>query len=498
MTQGNDPKFQKYANYSQYSLHDSFCADLLHDLFGRDYRFWVENGCWLRWIGHKWESDICNTIFGNARRRLPESIREIADAYIEPTDQSKGKQVTEQWYKFSRKAGNKASLNAAVEVFKTDGRVQVMTEKLDAKPMQLGCKNGFVMLDTGTFFPYGDPDFEDYERIQYITQSTCIDYDEHADTSDWERTILKICCGDEELAEWLQTAIGYSITGMDTEQVFFLCHGKGSNGKSTFFDLLRKALGDYSMFGEFKTIEEERSGGGEGPRPDLLALFGKRTLFIDEPERPNTTLNEGLVKRMTGGTAIRARNLHEKNYVEFKMTAKIWVAFNREPRIRGSDYGVWRRIRRVPFHAEFSKADEDFDPGIKDRLEKNIASVLKWAVEGAVKWHENGLGWCDAVRESTDQYQRDQDVLADFIQMAILEDDKSYIYTQDLYKTYAEYCQDYKVPPKARIGEKTFNDLLKEKGFGVPKLKGKKRRQAWVGYKCVYLGADMRSLETMQ
>ena len=46
----------------------------------------------------------------------------------------------------------------------------------------------------------------------------------------------------------MQKVVGYSLTGITTEQALFFVHGKsGNNGKSTFVNLIREMLGDYGL-----------------------------------------------------------------------------------------------------------------------------------------------------------------------------------------------------------------------------------------------------------
>ncbi len=480
----------KYEKHSRFELNDKLCADLLFHLFYGEYMFWVECGIWLRWIGHKWKKDSENRLFYQAIRKLPKVVRHIADVHIEPRNagSKEGRKIYDEWCKYAGRVGNKERVSAAIAVLQTDHRMQVHTEQLDEDPNMLGCRNGVIDLETGGFAPFDDAD--DAEPFRpYITHSTEIEYDQESDMTDWLKVVLKICCGDEDLADWVRRAVGYSITGLDIEQVFFMCHGKGSNGKSTFYSMLRKALGDYSLFGNCEMIQEENTKQSDRPRPDLLRLMSKRLMLIDETKTV-TVLNESLLKRLSGGTPIVARKMKADDYIEFEMNAKIWIAFNREPRVKGGDDGIWRRIKRVPMHAKFSKEDVDFDPLIKTRLEANLPSILRWAVEGAVLYHQYGLGECDAVKNSTEQYKDDQDVLAPFIAVAVEDADDDYIYTRELYQTYRQYCRDFDEHPRSILGRQVFDALLSEQGWDRVPKKGKNRTPAWVGRKLVYIGPD--------
>src|SRR5205823_5889427 len=90
-------------------------------------------------------------------------------------------------------------------------------------------------------------------------------------------------------------------------------------------------------------------------------LFGMRLVVASESEQ-GARLKESLVKSLTGGERIRARRMRE-DFWEFDPTHKIILQTNYKPRVRGTDEGIWRRLRLVPFVARFWKPDE---PGIGD------------------------------------------------------------------------------------------------------------------------------------
>lgn len=69
---------------------------------------------------------------------------------------------------------------------------------------------------------------------------------------------------------------------------------------------------------------------------------------------------------ISGGDRITARELH-KNPVSFMPTHHVWFSGNHKPLVRGTDAGIWRRLRLVPFHASFNAEQQDH--GLTARLE---------------------------------------------------------------------------------------------------------------------------------
>ena len=67
---------------------------------------------------------------------------------------------------------------------------------------------------------------------------------------------------------------------------------------------------------------------------------------------------EAKIKSVTGGDMISARPLYGE-WVGFDPIGKILLATNNRPEIRGSDDGIWKRIRETPFNRQFTEAEQD-------------------------------------------------------------------------------------------------------------------------------------------
>lgn len=124
----------------------------------------------------------------------------------------------------------------------------------------------------------------------------------------WLRFNKEVFGGDEALIEFIQRAVGYSLTGNIDEQCLFLLHGAGANGKSTFLNAIRSVVGDYGYNMPFATLELKRSASIPN---DLAALVGRRLVTSSETNEA-TRLNEGRVKALTGGDPVTARFLHQE------------------------------------------------------------------------------------------------------------------------------------------------------------------------------------------
>ncbi len=178
--------------------------------------------------------------------------------------------------------------------------VWISTNQLDQHPMLLNCRNGIIDLETGELLPH--------DRSYFLTKMIDVEFDKNAHCPAWER-FLKLVTGDDENLElFLQLAVGYSLTGRIDEHCLFFLYGTGKNGKSTFTETLRRLFGDYSQRTDIEALMQNYSGRGATASPYIAALSGARfTLASEMPE--GRRLNESLVKDLTGGDSITARNL---------------------------------------------------------------------------------------------------------------------------------------------------------------------------------------------
>ncbi|MFD7578704.1 helix-turn-helix domain-containing protein [Kitasatospora sp. NPDC059817] len=85
---------------------------------------------------------------------------------------------------------------------------------------------------------------------------------------------------------------------------------------------------------------------------------------------------------------------------------------NDKPTIRGTDEGIWRRFRCVPWDESFIGRE---DRGFKGRLLAEAEGIAAWAVRGAAEWFEHGLNEQERVTRATGEYREESDPFADWV-----------------------------------------------------------------------------------
>jgi putative DNA primase/helicase len=347
-----------------------------------------------------------------------------------------------------------------IELAKTEAGISVTPDQLDSDPWLLNCLNGTIDLRTG--------ELHDHRRENLCTKLVPVGFDPEAQCPIWDSFLERILGQNLELIKFLRRAVGYSLTGLTTEQILVFLYGTGANGKTTFIETMRHLFADYSQQADFTTFLEKKN---DGPRNDLASLKGARFVAAVEAAE-GRQLAEAVIKQTTGGDTIRARFLYHE-FFEFKPQFKLFLVANHKPRIAGTDEAIWRRIRLIPFAVTIPK--DERDQQLPEKLERELPGILTWAVRGCRSWQKNGLGEPAEVSEATAAYRREMDILADFIEEGCVVGPQEVVDAGQLYKVFMKWCEDSGEEP---LTQKKLGEKLRERGFEAGKKRGIRR---WKG-----------------
>jgi putative DNA primase/helicase len=327
--------------------------------------------------------------------------------------------------------------------------------------MALCVRNGVVDLRSG--------ELREHNRADLHTKQAPVDYRPDAQAPTWKRFLREVMPSAEDRA-FLQRAIGYSLTGDVSEHVLFVLHGNGQNGKSVFLETIRAALGDYAQQAPPELIVARRTGGIPS---DVARLQGARFVTASETE-DGGRLAESMVKQLTGGDRIAARELYGK-FFEFDPTHKIWLATNHKPQVFGSDEAIWRRIQLVPFEVTIAK--DRRDKRLIHTLRTELAGILAWAVEGCLEWQRDGLGESARIVAATEEYRIESDVFGSFLDEHCVVGDAESAPASVLYQEYEIWASNSNLRPMTKVA---FGRKLAERGFKKSRT-GKANVNVWVG-----------------
>jgi putative DNA primase/helicase len=251
----------------------------------------------------------------------------------------------------------------------------------------------------------------------------------------FKKFLHRITGDDADLWTFIQKAVGYSLTGSTTEQVFFFVHGKsGNNGKSTLVNLVRDLLGDYGCHTPTETLLVKQYD--NNIPADLARLVGTRMVTAIEADA-NRHLAEAKIKAMTGGEPIVARFMRQ-NFFSFQPEYKLWLVANDRPRVRGTDQAFWRRVRVIPLGVEIPRKERD--QNLSEKLRDEWPGILAWAVRGCLKWQAEGLSQPKAVRSATKVWHREMDHLKKFVGEQLIFAPGHKIPASQLFDLYKKWC----------------------------------------------------------
>jgi putative DNA primase/helicase len=336
---------------------------------------------------------------------------------------------------------------AFVEVASWIPDLNVDTDDLDKDPWLLNVENGTINLKTG--------EIREQRPEDLITKMARVSYDPAADCPEWKKFIREIMNYNADLIRFIQTAAGWAVTGDISEQTMFILFGSGANGKSTFLNTIMNILGDYAIATPTETFMKKNS---EQITNDIARLRGARfvtTTEVDQGKR----LSEPLIKQITGNDKITARFLYGE-YFSYTPTFKIFMGTNYKPIIRGTDHGIWRRIKLIPFTTRIEA--EKQDKHLEDKLRLEASGILNWLLEGAYRWLKEGLKVPAAVLAATDDYKGEMDIIGTFRKECCIQSPGVSIRIRELFKAYQEWCEQNN---EKAVSERILSKRLKDMGF---------------------------------
>ena len=448
-------------------FNDTGNAERLVECHADDLRY---NPRWRKWLvfdGTRWEENATGEIMRRAKDTVDQMHKHAANlsaqaaAHEEETLKTQFAKQSQAFSKWALRSGGRRDLEAMVSLAASDKKVEIQTEDLNRSPWLLNVINGTLDLRTGTL--------RDHEKQDLITKLAGSEYEPDAECPVWLRFLDKVMAGDQDVIDFLQRAIGYSLTGDVSEHVMFIMWGSGRNGKSTFINTVMALLGEYAQ----KAAPELLLTNAQDSHPTGSSnLYGVRfapTIETAEGRR----LNETQVKELTGGDTVSTRRMRE-NYWEFAPVHHLWMATNHRPTISGTDLGIWSRIRMIPFTVAIPPNERD--TRLQSKLMAELPGILAWAVRGCLEWQKNGLQPPEAVKHATRVYQGQMDTLGDFIEERCTVMEGERIAAADLYKAYQAWAPD---TGERTMGKKRFGQRLEERSF--VSHKGAKGRRFWLG-----------------
>lgn len=250
-----------------------------------------------------------------------------------------------------------------------------------------------------------------------------------------DKTLNKIACSDKGVRAVLEEAVGYSFLRRNEMSKAFFLTGVGSNGKSTFLDMVNNVVG-----------EENRSSLGleELDERFSIATLGNKLVntgddISDEFWQGRSTAN---FRKLVSGNEIKAEFKGQDAFF-FKPYAKFFFSANALPRIRSKGFeAIKRRLVIIPFEAKFSKDDPDYDPYITWKLRER--DVMEYIIQIGIKGlkrvlENNAFTETVKVKKELDDYELENNPILLWMQEMPVEQIVNQP-TKDVHKSYKIFC----------------------------------------------------------
>ena len=445
-----------------YDATDTGNAHRLYDRFGNILKYSYNRKKWYFWTGKKWTIDESGEI-----KKLAD---EICDDLKREAWQIADEDLQEAALKFAKRTAGSSAKEAMIKECQHLYDIPASPDDFDAYTDFLNVQNGVVNLRNGELMPH--------DSSLMLSKICNTEYDAKKGTPTmWLKFLDDVTNGDKGLQEYIQRCVGYSLSGSIQEQCAYFLYGMGNNGKSTFLDTLADLLGDYAANTQPDTLmlQGRLGSSGGGANTEVARLKSARFVTSEEPTE-GVRLNEGLLKQLTGGSKVTCRFLYGDEF-EYTPEFKIWVATNHKPVIRGTDVGIWRRIKLIPF--EVNIPADKVDKNLKYKLRQEFPQILAWAVEGCMKWQKNGLGEPACVADATKDYKQEMDLIAGFVEQCIVIDyasDRQYMSSElfAVYNAWAKQNNEWEMSSK-RFGMEIMKKVPERKKTAKGIIYGKIR-----------------------
>ena len=418
---------------------DSTNAMRLVKEFGRDIRYNAAWKKWCVWNGKTWEMDEGGALI---HEKGLEMVRNIYDELLKTADYRERIDIEKAAMMSESVRRREAFVRAATWI----KALNVKSDELDHNPWLLNVKNGTIDVMSG--------EFREQRQEDMITKIANVEYDPKADCPLWKNFIREIMDYKSDIINFVQTAAGWALTGDVSEQTMFILFGSGANGKTTFLNTIMHLLGDYATATPTETFLK-KSGDYTN---DIARLRGTRFVTTTEVEL-GRRLAEPLIKKITGNDQMTARFLYGE-FFNFTPTFKIFMATNHKPVIKGTDYGIWRRIKLIPFTTRIP--EEKQDKHLEAKLREEASGILNWLLEGTARWKRERLKAPVAVLKATDEYRGEMDVIGNFMKERTVQQKGNSIRVRELFKAYQEWCVENN---EHIVSERFLSLRLQEMGY---------------------------------
>jgi len=426
-------------------------AEVLTKEWRNVYRWAPHEKAWRRWTGAVWKR-VDDTVVVNAAQKV------LRKHYGQQLAKRQTTAEDKRLHELHKSTCHYGTVQLALAFLKGEPGFHTEFEEWDEDPYTVNCADGLLDMRTQTLRPH-DP-------TALCTKMTRWSFGGADSSGAWERH-LRRCLPDDDVRRQVQRDLGRALVGADLEESLPIWHGTGANGKTTTARAIRMGVDGYGKQAVKDLLVASRF---ERHTTDLADLAGSRIVFAEEVQ-DGKCLDEATVKTLTGGNRQKARFMRGDNF-EFEQTFSITLLVNHKPVIKGTDRGIWRRVRLVPWTVSIPFAEQRPQEEMVAELMADGPWMLRWMVEGFADWQADHHWVADAVKAATAAYEAEQDVLAGFLGRRCTLNPHATVSVADLHEEYTADALENGDEGIEPLGKIAFGNRLKSRNFTQDKATG--------------------------
>jgi len=339
-------------------------------------------------------------------------------------------------------------------------------DDFDKDPLIYNCRNFTLRFVHG---PQGwRVTARPHDPADMLMQRADVDYEPDASCPFWIERLAQLTPDAEQL-DALKVLYGYSLTGLTSDQSFYVHQGKGGDGKSATHMALAALHGDYYRHAGIATfLQSSNQKAGSEHRSDLVRLKGDiRFVTCDEPP-PRSVWDGGVIKQITG-SFVTARGANARHEITFPPRCKIHAECNVIPRAPSDDKGFRRRFKLYMWRVSLSDTLQGEMPidVVLMKLASERSGILNWLIAGAIDWlTTRKILQPKAMTEVLADFWADSSPLLEWIaEWCDTGDPAAKTLAKSLYSHFKNWCEERGIEKERVMSSTKFGSELRNKQF---------------------------------
>ena len=457
------------ASISKYSAADLLLgerqdvgnADRLLSYGQGHYRYVAAKKRWVVYDGTRWpvEDDEHETIRSEAHDMVRAFARQAVDVN------------KEDYIKFAAESLNSARISNMLR--EAQSKATLAMDELDRDTLLINFLNGTLDARTGKLRKHSAED--------YITALVPHDYNPEAQCPRWEEFISAAFGDQQDMVEFFQRCVGYSLTADTSEKKIFLVHGEKDTSKTTAMTVIREVLGGrqggYADVIRVDTLMADRKNNkmDNNANDDLADMRGRRFIMTSETAQAQH-LREELVKLLTQGQGVLKAAKKYEHMFSFRESWKIWMDCNHLPIIKGTDDAIWDRLVVFGFEHRIPE-DQQIKNLSAQLIEEEAEGILAWMTRGLAAWMKSRLVLPAVMLEQREEWREESDDMGQWLEESCVKAKTARASSSTLYASYKEWRKHNGFWEESAV---VFARKMKEHGFDK-KETGNAKVPTWFG-----------------